>query len=94
MECQLSMLDDMTTGALVKYKIIDGVYESIPPTTLNSSMIEFRVHSSEHFIELDKTELEIFFELKKLIIMIWLLKKKFQLSTILEQRYSKILKWS
>ena len=65
MECQLSMLDDMTTGALVQYKIIDGVYESIPPTTLNSSMIEFRVHSSEHFIELDKTELEIFFRVKK-----------------------------
>ena len=65
MECQLSMLDDMTTGALVQYKIIDGVYESIPPTTLNSSMIEFRVHSSDNFIELDKTELEIFFWVKK-----------------------------
>ena len=28
-------------------------------------MIEFRVHSSKHFIELDKTELEIFFRVKK-----------------------------
>ncbi|MCP4094646.1 MAG: hypothetical protein GY748_00220, partial [Planctomycetaceae bacterium] len=65
MECNLSSLDDMTAGALVQYKIIDGAYESISPTTSNSSMIEFRVHSAEHFIELDKTELEILFRIKK-----------------------------
>ena len=65
MECNLSSLDDMTAGALVQYQIIDGAYESIPPTTSNSSMIEFRVHSAEHFIELDKTELEIHFRVKK-----------------------------
>ena len=65
MECNLSSLDDMTAGALVQYKIIDGAYESISPTTSNSSMIEFRVHSAEHFIELDKTELEILFRVKK-----------------------------
>ena len=65
MECNLSSLDDMTAGALVQYQIIDGVYELIPPTTSNSSMIEFRVHSAKHYIELDKTELEIHFRVKK-----------------------------
>ena len=65
MECNLSSFDDMTAGSLVQYKILDGMYESIAPTTSNNSTIEFRVHSAEHFIELDKTELEIFFRVKK-----------------------------
>ena len=65
MECNLSSFDDMTAGALVQYKILDGTYESIAPTTSNNSTIEFRVHSAQHFIELDKTELEIFFRVKK-----------------------------
>ena len=65
MECNISTIESMSAGALVQRQILDGTYESISPTTHNSSIIEFRVHSHDKFIELDRTELDIKFRIKK-----------------------------
>jgi len=65
MDCHLDTLDSMSSGAMIQRHIIDGTYETIIPTTLNPSIIEFRVHSHDKYIELDRTELEVKFRIKK-----------------------------
>ena len=65
MDCHLDTLDNMSSGAMIQRQIIDGAYETIIPTTLNPSVIEFRVHSHDKYIELDRTELEVKFRIKK-----------------------------
>ena len=47
MDCHLDTLDNMSSGAMIQRQIIDGAYETIIPTTLNPSVIEFQVHSHD-----------------------------------------------
>ena len=90
MDCHLDTLDNMSSGAMIQRQIIDGACETIIPTTLNPSVIEFRVHSHDKYIELDRTELEVKFRIKKADGRNLGAGEKLVSSTILKRHYLKI----
>ena len=64
-ECALSNVDEMTQGAMVQRQIEEADYETVLPHVQNDSVIEFNIESSDCFIELNKTEVEVKFRIKK-----------------------------
>ena len=65
-ECNISSVEDMRHGALVQRQIESGTYERIlPQGNTIDKQIKFHIHSSDHYIELDKTELDIKFRVQK-----------------------------
>lgn len=65
MECTVSTVQNMTGGAMVQRQILDATYMAVQPTVKNASIIEFNVYSVDTFIELNKTEVEVKFRIKK-----------------------------
>lgn len=64
-ECALSNVEEMTQGAMVQRQIEEANYETVLPHVQNDSVIEFNIESSDSFIELNKTEVEVKFRIKK-----------------------------
>ena len=64
-ECTLSNIGQMSQGTMIQRDILDANYVAVQPTIKNSSVIEFQVNSGDNFIELNKTELEVKFRIKK-----------------------------
>lgn len=65
MECTLSTMENMSSGTMIQRQILDATYVAVQPTIINSSVVEFKVHSVDSFIELNKTELEVKFRITK-----------------------------
>ena len=64
-ECALSNVEEMTQGAMVQRQIEEANYETVLPHVQNDSVIEFNIESSDSFIELNKTEVEVKLRIKK-----------------------------
>ena len=64
-ECTLSNVDDMMQSAMVQRQIEGASYMTVLPKVVNSSVIEFEISNPECFLELNKTEVEIKFRIKK-----------------------------
>ena len=65
MECILSTMENMSSGAMVQRQIQSGTYMAVQPIVKNASVVEFKVDSVDDFIDLNKTELEVKFRIKK-----------------------------
>lgn len=57
----------MASGSMIQRQIIDASYTTIKPTSSvkNSDAIEFIIYSKNHFFDLQATELEVKFRIKK-----------------------------
>ena len=64
-ECTLSNVDDMMQSTMVQRQIEGASYMTVLPKVVNSSVIEFDINSSECFLELNKTEVEVKYRIKK-----------------------------
>ena len=64
-ECALSNVENMSQGPMVQRQIEDGTYEKIIPKVYNDSVQEFEIESADHYIELNKTEVEVKLRIKK-----------------------------
>ena len=64
-ECTLSNVGDMLRGAMVQRQIEDSTYTTILPKVINESAIEFEISNPDCFLELNKTEVEVKFRIKK-----------------------------
>ena len=64
-ECALSNVENMSQGPMVQRQIEDGTYEKIIPKVYNDSVQEFEIESADHYIELNKTEVEVKMRIKK-----------------------------
>ena len=65
MECTLSTVDEINSGAMVQQQIEDAHWEVVLPTVKNSNMIEFEIQSHNEYVELNRTNVEIKFRVKK-----------------------------
>ena len=65
MECTLSTVDEVNSGAMVQQQIEDAHWEVVLPTVKNSNMIEFEIQSHNEYVELNRTNVEIKFRVKK-----------------------------
>ena len=61
MECTLSTVDEINSGAMVQQQIEDAHWEVVLPTVKNSNMIEFEIQSHNEYVELNRTNVEIKF---------------------------------
>ena len=64
-ECALSNVDLMSQGTMVQRQIEEATYEKILPKLHNDSVYEFEIKNAEHYIELNKTEVEVKLRIKK-----------------------------
>ena len=64
-ECTLSNIGQMSQGSLIQRDIVDAGYVAVQPTIKNSSIVEFHIDSGDNFIDLNKSELEVKFRIKK-----------------------------
>ena len=64
-ECALSNVDLMSQGTMVQRQIEEATYEKILPKLHNNSVYEFEIKNAEHYIELNKTEVEVKLRIKK-----------------------------
>ena len=64
-ECALSNVDLMSQGTMVQRQIEEATYEKILPKLHNNSVYEFEIKNAEHYIELNKTEVELKLRIKK-----------------------------
>lgn len=64
-ECALSNVNEMTQGAMVQRQIEKSMYTAIRPTVKNDSGIEFEIDNPDCFLELNKTEVEFKYRIKK-----------------------------
>ena len=64
-ECTLSNVDDMMQSAMVQRQIEGASYMTVLPKVVNSSVIEFEINNPECFLELNKTEVEVKYRIKK-----------------------------
>ena len=64
-ECTLSNVGDMLRGAMVQRQIEDSTYTTILPKVINESAIKFEISNPDCFLELNKTEVEVKFRIKK-----------------------------
>ena len=64
-ECTLSNVDDMMQSTMVQRQIEGASYMTILTKVVNCSVIEFDINSPECFLELNKTEVEVKYRIKK-----------------------------
>ena len=64
-ECTLSNVDDMMQSAMVQRQIEGASYMTVLPKVVNSSVIEFEINNPDCFLELNKTEVEVKYRIKK-----------------------------
>lgn len=64
-ECALSNMDAMSLSAPVQRQIEDSVYTIIKPYNKQDTTIEFHIQEDSHYIELNKTEVEVKFRIVK-----------------------------
>ena len=64
-ECTLSNVDDMMQSTMVQRQIEGASYMMVLPKDVNISVIEFEINSPECFLELNKTEVEVKYRIKK-----------------------------
>ena len=64
-ECALSNVEHMSQGTMVQRQIEEATYEKILPKVHNDSVHEFEIENAEHYIELNKTEVEVKLRIKK-----------------------------
>ena len=64
-ECALSNVQEMDQGAMVQRQIEEAEFETLSPLVENNSVIEFRYENDQCFVELNKTEVEVNFRIKK-----------------------------
>ena len=62
-ECALSNMDALSLSAPLQRQIEDSVY--IKPYNTQDTTIEFRIQEDAHYIELNKTEVEVKFRIVK-----------------------------
>ena len=51
MECTLSTMENMSSETMIQ--ILDATYVAVQPTIRKSSVVEFKVHRVDSFIELN-----------------------------------------
>ena len=64
-ECTLSNVDDMMRGTMVQRQIEGASYTTVLPRLINDSVIEFEINNADGYLELNKTEVEVKFRIKK-----------------------------
>ena len=64
-ECTLSNVDDMMQSAMVQRQIEGASYMTVLPKVVNNSVIEFEINNPDCFLELNKTEVEVKYRIKK-----------------------------
>ena len=64
-ECTLSNVDEMMQSAMVQRQIEGESYMTVLPKVMNNSVIEFEINNQECFLELNKTEVEVKYRIKK-----------------------------
>ena len=64
-ECTLSNVDEMMQSAMVQRQIEGASYMTVLPKVMNNSVIEFEINNQECFLELNKTEVEVKYRIKK-----------------------------
>ena len=65
MECTLSNVDEINSGAMVQQQISEAHWEKILPTVKNGNVIEFEIETHDEYVELNRTNVEIKFRVKK-----------------------------
>ena len=64
-ECTLSNVDEMMQSAMVQRQIERASYMTVLPKVVNNSVIEFEINNPDCFLELNKTEVEVKYRIKK-----------------------------
>ena len=65
MECTLSTIDEINSGAMIQQQISSAHWEKILPTVKNGNMMEFEIETHDEYVELSRTNVEIKFRVKK-----------------------------
>ena len=54
MECTVSTIDEINSGAMVQQQISEAHWEKILPTVKNVNVIEFEIETQNEYVELNR----------------------------------------